>query len=140
VEAGVSGLSPFDISFKIGVERFYTSFIVSYNPFKDDILDQIMWGAGFGTIVHLGKTFFLTPELTNTTLNKVDESFHNYVSLIPYFGYNLISNLSIVAGPSLVWAYNNKSVIPPFFSIIEYPINDNNKLYLGARIGVRFRW
>jgi hypothetical protein len=143
VETGVSGLSPFNISFKIGVERFYTSFIVSYNPFKDDVLDQIMWGAGFGTIVQLGKTFFFNPELITLNkgeLNKGNESFQNYVSFIPYFGYNLFSNLSIVAGPSLVWAYNNKSIIPPFYSIIEYPINDNNKLYLEARIGVRFRW
>jgi hypothetical protein len=138
IEIGVSEISPLNLSFKIGVEKFYTSFIVGYNPFRDGIPEQITWGAGFGTIIQLGKTFYFNPEITSH--NGVDGNFINYVSIIPYFGYNIISNISIVVGPSLVWAYNNKSIENPFYRIIEYSINDKNKLYLGARMGIRFRW
>ncbi|MDR0733752.1 MAG: hypothetical protein LBF08_06815 [Dysgonamonadaceae bacterium] len=138
IEIGVSEISPFNLSFKIGVERFYTSFIVAYNPFREGIREQVIWGAGFGTIIQLGNTFYLNPEIAS--YNGINENFQNYVSVIPYFGYNIIPNLSIVAGPSLVWTYNDKNIEKPFYKIIEHSINNKNKLYLGARMGIRFRW
>jgi hypothetical protein len=138
IEIGVSEISPLNLSFKIGVERFYTSFIVTYNPLKDGIREQIILGAGFGSIIRLGETFYLNPEIT--AQNSINENFQNYISVIPYFGYNIISNLSIVVGPSLGWAYNDKSIEKPFYKIMEYSINDENKLYLGVRMGIRFRW
>ena len=138
VELGVSEISPFNLSFKIGVERFYTSFIVGYNPFRDGIREQINWGAGFGSIIQLGKLFYLNPEITMH--NGMNEDFQKYVSIIPYFGYTIIPNLSILIGPSAVWAYNDKDIEKPFFRIMEYSINDKNKLYIGARMALRFRW
>ncbi|MDR1683475.1 MAG: hypothetical protein LBS25_08870 [Candidatus Symbiothrix sp.] len=138
IELGVSEISPFNISFKIGVEKFYTSFIVAYNPFRDGIREQIILGGGFGTIIPLSKNLYLNPELTS--YKEMNESSQNYASIIPYLGWNITSNLSIVVGPSAVWAYNNKSVEAPFYKITEYSINDENKLYFGARMGLRFRW
>jgi hypothetical protein len=137
VELGVSELSPFNLAFKIGLERFYTSFIVGYNPFKDDIGEQFTWGTGFGSIIHLGK-FYFNPEIT--VHNKIGEDFQQYVSVVPYFGYNIIPNLSVVIGPSVVWAYSTSGAGSPLFRIAEYSINKENKLYLGARMALRYRW
>jgi hypothetical protein len=138
IESGVSDISPFNVSFKIGVEKFYTSFIVAYNPFREGIREQIILGAGFGTIIQLGETIYLNPEITSH--HGINEDFQNYVSFIPYLGYNIIPNLSITAGPSLVWAYNNKGLENHFYKIAAYSINDKNKLYAGARMALRFRW
>jgi hypothetical protein len=142
IELGVSEISPFNLSFKIGVEKLYTSFVVSYNPFRDDpfnggIREQIILGAGLGSIIQLGKAFYLNPEITSHTA--ISEDFQHYVGIVPYFGYNIISNLSVAAGPSLVWAYN-ENIKSLFYRIVEYSINDENTLYLGARLALRFRW
>jgi hypothetical protein len=138
IELGVSEISPFNLSFKLGIEAFYTSFSVSYNPFRDGIREQIIWGAGFGSIINLGETFFINPEVTS--YNTINEHFQPYVSVVPYFGYKIIPNLSVVAGPSIVWDYTEKNRESPFYSITKYSINDSNVLYLGARMGIRFSW
>jgi hypothetical protein len=138
IELGVSDISPFNVSFKIGVEAFYTSFSVSYNPFKDGIREQIIWGAGFGSIIKLGEIFFINPEVTS--YNGINEQFQHYMSVVPYFGYKIMPNLSIVAGPSVVWTSTDKNIESPFYSIIKHSINDTNELYLGARMGIRFSW
>jgi hypothetical protein len=143
IEAGISEMSPFNLSFKIGIERFYTSLNAAYNPFKNGIREQIIVGVGLGTIIHLGKTFYLNPEIA--LYNNINESFQNYMSIVPYFGYNINSNLSIVVGPTLVWTFNDKNfrdknLEKAFYEIAEYSINEKNKLFLGARMGIRFRW
>ncbi|MDR2807609.1 MAG: hypothetical protein LBB43_01220 [Spirochaetaceae bacterium] len=142
IELGVSELSPFTVSFKIGVERFYTSCTVGYNPFKDGIREQIIFGAGLGSIIRLGKRCYFNPEIT--AHNRINEGFQRYISVIPYFGYTIIPNLSIVIGPSALWTYVNKErekdAESPRYSILSYSINDENLLYLGARVALRFRW
>jgi hypothetical protein len=138
IELGGSELSPFNASFKIGVERFYTSFIVSYNPFRDGVREQIMLGAGFGTIIRLNEKFFINSETTSN--NAITGNFQHYLSFVPYIGCHIISNLSVVAGPSIVWAYADKDASRIFYNISQYTINENNKLYFGARAAVRFSW
>jgi hypothetical protein len=140
VELGVSEIAPFNASFKIGVERLYSSFIVSYNPFDDGMRDQIILGVGVGSIIPIGKKFFFDPEIT--THHAITESFQHYLSIAPSFGYTITPNLSIVAGPSLVWTYvdNDKGVEISFYRITEHSINDKNELIVGARMALRFRW
>jgi hypothetical protein len=140
IELGVSEISPFNLSFKIGVEKWYTSFVVSYNPFKDGIRDQFVLGAGFGSIITLDKTFFLNPEILSQNPINGSGDFQHYLSFIPYVGYNVIPNLSIVAGPSVIWSHADKEMRSPFYSIMQYSINDHNELHLGARMALRFRW
>ena len=138
VESGISELSPFNVSFKIGIEQFYTSFSVSYNPFGDGIREQVMLGGGFGTIIRLNESFFINTEITSN--NAVTGSYQQYLNFVPYIGYNITSNLSIVAGPSIAWHYADKDLIPIFYNIGQYSINDDNKLYFGAKAAVRFSW
>ncbi|MDR2942823.1 MAG: hypothetical protein LBV17_09560 [Treponema sp.] len=139
IEFGVSEIVPFNISFKIGVKMFYTSFIVGYNPFINGIKQQVVFGGGFGAIFDLGNKFYFNPEIVSH--NKIIDDFINYLSIIPYFGYNITPNLSILLSPTLTWEYNSGSDIGLlFFNIVKYSINDNNKLYLGARMALRFSW
>jgi hypothetical protein len=139
IELGVSEISPFNLSFKIGLEKFYTSFTVAYNPFKEGIREQIILGSGLGTIIRIGKTFFFNPEIIFH--NSINGNFQNYTSFVPYFGYRLMSNLSIIAGPSIVWTYsNNNEMQEPFVNILKYDINERHKLFLGGRIAVRIHW
>lgn len=139
IELGVSEISPFNLSFKIGLEKFYTSFTVAYNPFKEGIREQIIWGAGLGTIIRIGETFLFNPEII--FYNSINGNFQNYISFVPHFGYRLMSNLSIVAGPSIVWTYSkNNEMQEPFINILKYDINEGHKLFLGGRIGVRIHW
>jgi hypothetical protein len=138
IELGFSEISPFNLSFKIGVEKFYTSFIVGYNPFKNDIRKEIIGGAGFGSIIQLSKIFYFNPEIT--AYNRINGNSQQYVSIIPCFGYNVIPNLSIIIGPSVVWEYKDNDAGSPLFKIVEYPLNEENKLYFGARIALRDHW
>ena len=139
VELGISEISPFNLSFKIGVEKFYTSFIVAYNPFREGIREQIFWGTGIGTNIRMGETFFFNPEIIFH--HSINENSQNYISFVPYFGYKFMPNLSIVAGPSILWTYsNNNETRDPFINILKYDINERHKLFLGGRISLRFHW
>jgi hypothetical protein len=138
IELGVSEFSPFNLSFKIGLERFYTSFIVSYNPFEDGVRRQIMLGAGLGTNIRLSEKFFINPEIISQ--NTINGSFQEYLTFVPYIGHTIISNLSIVAGPSIAWVHADKGTERIFYNISRHSINDADKLYFGARAAVRFSW
>ena len=138
VEFGVSEIAPFNLSFKIGVERLYTSFLFGYNQFRDGIREQIVVGAGLGSIIPAGKGFYVNPEITIN--NGINEAIQHYVIFTPSVGYTITPNLSVTCGPSIVWAYNNTDGEPPFFYIAKEAINDEHILYIGARAALRFRW
>jgi hypothetical protein len=139
IELGASETSPFNLAFKIGVEKFYTSFGAAYNPFSDGVQEQIILDAGFGTILHIGETFFFNPEIISHV--SINEKFQNYISFVPYFGYKFMPNLSIVAGPSVLWIYPNSDdeVQEPFMNILKYEVNEKSKLFFGGRISLRFQ-
>ncbi|MDR1183093.1 MAG: Spi family protease inhibitor [Bacteroidales bacterium] len=138
IELGVSDISPFNLSFKIGVELLYTSFGVSYNPFRHGIREQIICGVGLGSIIKLGETFFINPEVIS--YNAINKIFQHYLSVVPSFGYKIIPSLSVALGPSIVWTYADKEVESPFYSFVKNSVDDTNVLYLGARMGIRFSW
>jgi hypothetical protein len=141
IELGASEIAPFNLSFKIGVEQFYTSFVFSNNPFRDTIREWIILGIGFGSIIRLNETFFINPEITSHYT--VTEDIQHYLGVTPYIGYNIIPNLSIVVGPSLTWAFGwdkGKEPDEPFYNMLRHRINNKSSLYLGTRMAFRFRW
>jgi hypothetical protein len=141
IEFGFSEMAPFNLSFKIGLEQFYTSFVFSTNPFRDTIREWILWGVGFGSIIQLNERLFINPEITSHYSGTADIQY--YLGFIPHIGYNIIPHLSIVAGPSVVWAFwrdNGREPHEPFYNMLHYWMDDENSLYLGARIAFRFRW
>ena len=152
IEYSFSEFYPFTFGFKIGVERFYTTFYSAFNPFEENY--KFAYGIGLGSIIPINSSFFINPELVYlTTLpkrleNGGEERWNWGVDsniLILYFGYNINKNLSVIIGPSLTWQqYDNKeSVEPinPLFSILNREIvNERNSLSLGVRAGIRYRF
>ncbi|MDR0536599.1 MAG: hypothetical protein LBH04_00905 [Tannerellaceae bacterium] len=139
VELGISDMALLNLSYKFGVKVFYSSLGISYNPFGNGVREQVIdGGAGFGSIIELGKNVFFNPEITSHST--IEKKSQHYISLVPGFGYNLTSASSLVFGPSLVWASADKSVRNPFYYIVKHSIDASNILYVGARIGIRFNW
>ncbi|MCL2380549.1 MAG: hypothetical protein FWC64_03020 [Treponema sp.] len=137
IELSVNEMLPLNLAFKIGVERFYTSLGVSYNPAEDGFRNAIFTRVGFGTIITIGDSFFLNPELITTNNIGYDTSL--ILSLTPMFGVRLVSGLSILAGPSITWIYGDDPP-QPLFDIHTYEINNRNRLLIGGRIAVRYEW
>jgi hypothetical protein len=140
IELSISEISPINVSFKIGIEKLYTSIICSYNPMKSGIRDQILWGVGLGSIISINDLLFLNPELVFN--NGINENYQQNISFVPYLGLKVIPNLSVLVGPSIVWARVNddKTLKNSFFHIIKYEINNHNSLFMGARIAFRLQW
>jgi hypothetical protein len=63
----------------------------------------------------------------------------SFLSFVPYLGYNITKNFSVLAAPSLTWVHDNDvdEFGKPFFKIVNYEINDNDSLVVGARASVR---
>ncbi|MDR2193953.1 MAG: hypothetical protein LBP19_05750 [Treponema sp.] len=138
VEYSVSEISPINVALKLGVEKLYTSISIGYNPLEDDILSAMSTGVGLGSIIRFNESFFFNPELIGVNSNYgKNTSFH--LSLTPYVGYKLLPRLTVVAGPSVSWKYE-KEFDAPFFHIVEKKINERNRIYLGARVGIRYEW
>jgi len=141
IELSVNELAPLSLAFKIGVEKFYTSIIVSYNFMKSEIKDAFFNGLGFGTIIPINNFLFLNPELELVFSNRILGNNQIYLSFAPNIGFRIISGLSILVSPSITWAYTfNRELSEPFFSIINYKINDKNNLLVSARLALRYEW
>lgn len=150
VEYFNSNYHNYNLSFKTGIDRFYTSVIFSYNQTYENTWDNFASGFGIGSIFPIGKIFYINPELSSLLPNNNDKTFFNYESFVPYFGVN-IGKLSIAAGPTIIWvrSYNiDKSnqkpeykVLPkPNYSLYYHEINDNNSLSIGLRAAGRLRF
>jgi hypothetical protein len=124
-------------AFKTGVKKFYTSLSVSYNPFKQGIREQLFFGFGLGTIIDINNKFFINPELMYA--NGIDEDFQQFLSLIPYLGYNITSNIGVLLGPSVLWNYGRGERMP-FIDKLKYKLNDKHSLFFGGRIALRLQW
>jgi hypothetical protein len=138
VEYSVSEISPVNAVLKLGIEKFYTSLHFSYNPLKDDFPSAGGAGLGLGSLFYIKKSFFFNPELA--VIGTFEKNNGQYISFIPYFGYKILPHFSIVAGPSITWIRGTDGIESPFFQIIGKKINENNQLFLGARLGLRFEW
>ncbi|MDR3356614.1 MAG: hypothetical protein LBO04_05435 [Spirochaetaceae bacterium] len=140
VELSVNETAPVNIALKTGVPQLYTSIIFSYNPFEENVRDQIFLGAGLGSIITIDEPFFFNPEIT--TSGKVAGRSQFYTSFVPYFGFDLTPDTSVLAGPSLLWTHSlkNENSAAPFFKMLECKIGERNSLFLGGKIAVRLRW
>jgi hypothetical protein len=137
VELSTNEVAAINIAFKIGVDKLYTSIIVSHNPMKADVKEQIFTGMGLGSIIAINENLFFNPELA--FINTAVESTQQDLSLAPSFGYKIMSGLSVLIGPSITWAYTKKDE-EPFFCIIHHKINEQNSILLGGKAALRFQW
>jgi hypothetical protein len=142
VELSVSEFHLMNVGFKVGIERFYTTFSVGYNPFEAQNsrpAHRFAAGIGFGTIIPMGDSFFFNPEMTGSTSWTINSK--NLTSFVPYFGYNFCDRFSITAAPSVTWSHSirDTDLLEPVFSIANFEINGRNEIVVGARVSVRWR-
>ena len=155
VEYFYSDYYNYNLSFKTGIEKFYTSINVSYNQTYENKLNNFASGMGIGSIFPLGKIFYFNPELTSLSPFIFNDT---YESFVPYFGVN-IWNCSIAVGPTITWVRKhnideldqpswirkyivneNKSLKKPNYSLYYHEINDNNSISIGFRVAARVRF
>ncbi|MFW5792964.1 MAG: LA_2272 family surface repeat-containing protein [Bacteroidota bacterium] len=135
IELSVNEMYPLNLSFKIGVPMFYTSFITSYNPGFEK---KFAVGAGMGSVISINESLFFNPELVS--LNTLGNSCQQTTSFTAGFGYAITPNIHIIAGPSVAWNYNPDSIdsYKPFLPIFEHHINDKKDMIVGFRFGLRY--
>ncbi|MDR0487252.1 MAG: caspase family protein, partial [Treponema sp.] len=121
VEYSVSEFYPVNAGLKLGVDKFYTSIFVGYNPSREWEFgkghsesyseSRFATGMGIGSILPINSFLFYNPELN--VLSSWDsrgvtlDSITNYQSLVQYLGFKFGQYLSIAAGPSFTWIQNN---------------------------------
>ena len=140
VEVGISEFHLVNVGFKLGVERFYTTFSISYNPFEDYRSKSFATGFGFGTIVPINDSFFFNPEIIGST--SWSRNTRNLTSFVPHFGYNLGNHFSVTLAPSVTWSRSprNMDLLEPIFYVANFEIDDRNAIVVGARLNLRVRF
>jgi len=151
IEYSFSEFFTYNAAFRIGIEKFYTSFLFAYNHKEEFTWDNIATGFGFGTIIPvIGKFIYINPEINNLSSFRMnDRTGYNILinSLVLYLGINL-GKLSIAAGPSAIWLLGGNMFVEdadgdfpaPNFSFYSYDINDHNRIVVGGRIAARLRF
>lgn len=135
LELSVTEMYPVNLSYKIGISRLYTTFVLSYDPFTKN---SMAFGAGLGSVIPLGKRFSLVPEYISQ--NQLFNGWQQIHSLSVQAAYHFSSHFSVLAGPSMVWQYGNlpDRLNDPFFSFSKRAIDLRGNLITGARLAVRY--
>ncbi|MDR1836692.1 MAG: caspase family protein [Treponema sp.] len=139
VEYSFSEFHTYNAGLKIGVDKFYTTFIFSYNYSENSSWSNFAAGLGVGSILPIGDKFFFNPELNGVSSVGNLDTKYNLQSFVPYFGFNL-GRFNFSAGPSVTLIYSETAAMPkPLFSIYTYDINEKNRIVIGARAALRVR-
>ncbi|AGA79874.1 LA_2272 family surface repeat-containing protein [Echinicola vietnamensis] len=135
VEVGYNELFPYNVSVKIGIPAFYTSFNGAYNP---DFNDEFAVGAGFGSLISLGPVFFINPEAYYLYQIHAENSITR-ASL--NFGVTLGERVQLLAGPSAAWIWyaHDYDVIDPAFSFYRERFDENDELVIGLNAALRIK-
>lgn len=133
LEFSYNELFPYNLSFKTGVEKFYTFPSVSYHPNQPE-----SWAIGFGagSIVPMNEEVYFNPEVMSQNILSGD--FEQITSLSLNFGHTFAERLDFLAGPTLVW--NRTKNYNPQYSLHEWTLNGTDRLHLGIRASFRYRF
>ncbi len=141
LEVGFSEFFPVTVGFKTGVERFYTTVYLAYQPSRASAKNVYASGFGFGSIIPLGKSVFFNPEIQS--LNTIERKNNRQLtSFVPFFGVRFNNHFSLTAGPSVTWSnsFDDGVVLEPVFNISDFEIDRNNRIFVGARAAIRYRF
>lgn len=130
-ELNFNEMYPYNLSFKSGVDKFYTFPIVSYDPNRHHSLAV---GYGIGSLVPMNEEVYFNPELISQTV--LSGEFDQLISLGLQFGHQFTDNMHFLAGPTLVW--NRSSDIEPLFALRKWTIDGNDKVHIGLRASLRY--
>lgn len=133
LEVNYNEMYPYNISFKTGVDKFYTFPIVSYDPNQRH---SLAIGYGIGSLVPMNEEVYFNPELISQTV--MSGEFDQLISLGLNFGHQFTENMHFLVGPALVW--NRSSDIEPQFYLQKWTIDGNDKAHIGLRASLRYRF
>jgi len=135
-----------NLSYKMGVEHFYTIFTTGYSQYKNE--DLFKYGAGFGSLVSLGKKHKLAIEATSTHLvyHGDWDGLNMLNTLKANFHFHLNPKFSLFAGPNLNSYISEKKIgdeygtLDIFHTVYDHE-SSKNKLFIwigfGAGISLR---
>jgi hypothetical protein len=135
IEIGVSEMFPYNISYKIGLKRQYSSFNISGSK----KLEYPVFGFGFGSIISLKRAFFINPDFMFQ--NGIFKSKQSILSLVAKLSYGISKKIHASAGPSLVWNRSRSTTTglnSEMYSIYNNSINYRNNLLLGFRFSLTY--
>jgi len=132
-EFSFNEMYPYNASYKIGMDKFYTFPMVSYNPNR---IDPWAIGFGAGSVIPMNEEVFFNPELMSQTV--VSSNFQEITSLGLQFGHAFTENVDFLAGPSLVWS--RTTTTDPMFSLHNWDLGGSNRLNVGFRLALRYRF
>jgi hypothetical protein len=134
-----SDIAPFNIAYKLGLEKYYSLFSAGFDPLFSA---SLYLGAGFGGILFLDGNYFFNPELTFLFGLNYDSAAgpgnRLLLSIVPQFGYKPLDVLSFTLGPAITWVNRLDGVAP--LRLFGLGVNDNCRLALGLRAGIRIEW
>ena len=157
VEYYFSEFNPVTIGLKTGIDKFYTSIYTAYTPMGETnnkyLRNHFALGYGIGTIIPIGKYFFINPELNDfhKFIWGEDDYYQNILSFVPSFGFQFGKRFSVTTGPSVTWlrsyriqdggrnsASLSNDVRPePLFKIYGYDFNEWHSVVIGLRAAFR---
>jgi len=133
IEFGFTEMYPYNLSYKTGTNKFYTFPMLSYNP---NLPKPVAIGFGAGSILPMNEEVYFNPELMSQ--NVISYNFSQITSLSLNFGHSFNEHTNVLIGPSVVW--NKSSNNTPLFSLKDWTIDANNRIHLGMRAAIRYRF
>ena len=134
LELSIKDLYPVNVSVKMGVKKLYTSIGFSY----DFNTNMFYVGGGMGTIIDMDERLFFNVELNSHTA--INHNGYLLTSAEPALGFNLTSNLSLIAGPLIEYEYiKDGSNNSRFFKLAAFDIDESSAIVIGAKAALRFR-
>lgn len=138
LELSSDGFYPVNLSFKIGVPKFYTFFMGSY---CEQYEQPFALGIGAGTLIPRGNKIIINPEIRSMAPFNNSVVFNNIHSLDLNVRYRIVEGLQVAAGPNIGWVNNcNHTAIyeKPFFSFFNREVDANNRIIVGARVAISY--
>jgi len=136
VKVSMNEMYPMNLAFDVGVKKFYTTIVGSYNG---DLKKKYAVGLGIGSINGIYRNIYFKSEaiIQSTDVNNISNN--RIISLRPQIGTKLFSNIDILCGPSLVWqnASGQSALNKPFYSLFKNAPDNRNNLIGGANISLK---
>jgi hypothetical protein len=131
IELGYSDISPISFSFKIGMEKLYTSIIANYD---DESSVKAAFGVGFGSNLSISRRLFVNPEFNYIT--RAWGGHQQYFNLNVSLGIKP-GKINFIVGPDFSIHNTNERFVEAPFKLYRTDINARNRFIIGAKAGIR---
>lgn len=136
IKVSVNEMYPINLAYDIGIKKFYTSIVGSYNG---QLRKKYALGLGVGSIVDIYRHIYFNPEviIQSTDVNNISNN--TILSFRPQVGLKLFANIDLLCGPSLVWQNSSgqSTLNKPIYSLFKNTVDNRNNLIGGANISLK---